>query len=116
MSPNDAALLDVAQALRRARAFIAGYNQARFDADIEKQSAVIYQLMVAGEAIKRLSPEFRAGHPGVPWRKVTGMRDVLIHAYDQIDLEVVWETVVEDVPKFLAVIEPLLPVPGPEGG
>jgi uncharacterized protein with HEPN domain len=45
---------------------------------------------IDSEATKRLSPELRLLHPGVPWRAMAGMRDVLIHAYDQVDLEEVW--------------------------
>ena len=47
-------------------------------------------LEILGEATKRLSPEFRRLHPDLPWRAMAGMRDVLIHAYDQVDLEEVW--------------------------
>lgn len=54
------------------------------------QDAVIRCLEVIGEATKRLSMEIRLQHPDIPWRGMAGMRDVLIHAYDQIDLEEVW--------------------------
>ena len=54
------------------------------------QDAVIRCLEVLGEATKRLSREIRIAHTQVPWRAMAGMRDVLIHAYDQIDLEEVW--------------------------
>ena len=55
------------------------------------QDALIRCLEVIGEATKRLSPNFRDGHPDVPWRAMAGMRDLLIHAYDRVDLEEVWE-------------------------
>jgi uncharacterized protein with HEPN domain len=54
------------------------------------QDAVIRCLEVLGEATKRLSREIRIAHTEIPWRAMAGMRDVLIHAYDQIDLEEVW--------------------------
>ena len=54
------------------------------------QDAVIRCLEILGEASKRLSPELRLQHPDLPWRAMAGMRDVLIHAYDQVDLEEVW--------------------------
>ena len=54
------------------------------------QDAVIRCLEVLGEATKRLSREIRIAHAEIPWRAMAGMRDVLIHAYDQIDLEEVW--------------------------
>ncbi|TVS04420.1 MAG: DUF86 domain-containing protein [Cyanobium sp. PLM2.Bin73] len=54
------------------------------------QDTVIRCLEIVGEATKRLSRELRLLHPGVPWRAMAGMRNVLIHAYDQVDLEEVW--------------------------
>jgi uncharacterized protein with HEPN domain len=65
--------------------------------------------MVMGEAVKRLSKEFRAGHPQIPWPLIAGMRDKLIHGYDIVDLEQVWQTADSDVPALLAEIGPLLP-------
>lgn len=61
--------------------------------DIRKeylQDAIIRCLEVAGEASKRISLGTRKLHPEVPWRAMAGMRDILIHAYDQVDLEEVW--------------------------
>ncbi|MGH2593303.1 MAG: HepT-like ribonuclease domain-containing protein, partial [Anaerolineae bacterium] len=77
--------------------------------DIKTQSAILHQLMVIGEAVKRLSSEFRARHPDIPWALVAGMRDKLIHGYDIVDLNEVWKTAEADVPDLLAWIEPLLP-------
>ena len=81
------------------------------DAPIRKLSryAVERQLMVIGEAVKRLSPEFRASHSGIPWSAIAGMRDHLIHGYDIVDLEEVWKTATVDVPDLLTALEPLVP-------
>jgi uncharacterized protein with HEPN domain len=65
--------------------------------------------MVIGEAVKRLSLEFRARHSGIPWSDIAGMRDHLIHGYDIVDLEEVWKTVTVDVPDLLTALEPLAP-------
>lgn len=70
---------------------------------------MLHELLVIGEAAKRLSPEFRREHPQVPWKSVAGMRDQLIHAYDAVDLEEVWKTLNCDIPQLLAFLEPLLP-------
>ena len=55
------------------------------------QDALIRCLEVLGEAVKRLSPELRDQHQDLPWRGMAGMRDLLIHAYDRVDLEEVWQ-------------------------
>jgi uncharacterized protein with HEPN domain len=84
-------------------------DQAAFFGDLKTQSAVLHQLMVLGEAVRRLSPEFRNSHPDIPWALIAGMRDKLIHAYDAVDLEEVWRTGEKDVPELLRFVEPLLP-------
>ena len=55
------------------------------------QDALLRCLEVMGEATKRLSKDCRANHPGIPWRAMAGLRDVLIHAYDRVDLQEVWQ-------------------------
>lgn len=70
---------------------------------------MIHQLLVVGEAVKRLSEEFREQHPNLPWRLMAGMRDKLIHEYDEVDIEEVWRTVQNDLPELLATVEPLIP-------
>jgi len=97
------------QAAQLILAFIEGMNKAAFDADLKTQSAVLHQLMVIGEAVKRLSPEFRESHSDIPWSAIAGMRDHLIHGYDIVDLEEVWKTATVDLPSLLAALEPLVP-------
>lgn len=109
MERDRAALLDVVHAAELVLEFRAGMDKATFLRDAKTQSAILHQLMVMGEAVKRLSGEFRAGHPQVPWALIAGMRDKLIHGYDIVDLEQVWETVVSDVPVLIEEIRPLLP-------
>jgi uncharacterized protein with HEPN domain len=72
------------------------------------QDAVVRQLEVIGEATKRISEELRSQHPGIPWRRMGGMRDVLIHDYMGVDLSVVWEVTQRDLPELKQKIEALL--------
>ena len=106
MSRDDATLLDIVQHARLLLDLIDGYDRARFLTDVRTQLAVTRLFEILGEAVKRLSPLFRDEHPGVPWREIAGMRDFLIHSYDRIDLNRVWDTANEDIPLLLAVIEP----------
>ncbi len=62
-----------------------------------------------GEAVRRLSPAFREQHPVLPWPLMAGMRDHLIHGYDAVDLEEVWNTANYDVPEVLIKLGPLAP-------
>jgi uncharacterized protein with HEPN domain len=72
-------------------------------------------LDVLGEAVKRLSEPFRKAHPEIPWRMVAGMRDTLIHGYAEVDMEEVWKTLDQDLPRLVAYVKPLAPRrrPGP---
>jgi len=83
------ALVDIHGVLDRAPGYPID-NEETFFAKDYLQDAVIRCLEILGEATKRLSPEFRRLHPDLPLRAMAGMRDVLIHAYDQVDLEEVW--------------------------
>lgn len=70
---------------------------------------MLYQLIVIGEATKRLSLELRQQHPEIPWAPMAGMRDHLIHGYDVVDWEEVWRTATRDVPDLLSRVEAFLP-------
>jgi uncharacterized protein with HEPN domain len=65
-----------------------------FLSDVVLQSAVLHRLALLGEACRRVSPGIRASHPEIPWAQITGFRNVIIHQYFGIDLELVW-TIVE---------------------
>ncbi len=109
MRRDDAILLDLVRSARLIQAFVGDMTGEAFLADLKTQSSVLYQLLVIGEAVKRLSPEFRAQQIDVPWSLIAGMRDHLIHAYDTVDWDQVWKTVTRDVPDLLDQVERLLP-------
>jgi uncharacterized protein with HEPN domain len=82
-------------------------------ADLEKQSAILYQIVIVGEAVKRLSTDFCNQHSEVPWREIAGMRDILTHQYDRVEVDEIWGVIQDDIPQLLSMIEPLLPVQEP---
>lgn len=112
MADDLATVLDLVLAARRIARFLAGVDEAAFLAAEEKHWAVVSQLSVIGESVRRLSTAFRDSRPNIPWRQIAGMRDRLIHGYDKINWSLVWVTATQEVPKLLAELEPL--VPGPD--
>lgn len=84
-------------------------GQGRFFEDDMVQDAVIRNLEIIGEAAKRLDETYRVAHPEIPWRAFAGLRDVLIHQYEGIDLERVWTIVENDLPDLKQAIAELLP-------
>ena len=76
-------------------------GRAEFMGDKRTQNAVVHSFEVVGEATKRLPSELTAKYPEVPWRTIAGFRDILIHAYDRVDMEEVWNIVEKDVARLL---------------
>lgn len=91
-----------------ALSYVEGGTYDEFMGNTMRQDAVVRQLLVIGEASKRISDEFKALHPAIPWRQMSGMRDILVHAYDHVDIDEVWRVVTDDLKKLIAAVEPLL--------
>jgi uncharacterized protein with HEPN domain len=102
-------LVDMLKAARKVVEYATGLDESSFLANSRDQDAILRQLTIVGEAAKRVSNEFRTSHPEVPWRRVAGFRDVVVHDYFKVDIEEVWRIVQGDVPALIAVIEPLVP-------
>ena len=84
-------------------------GEKEFQNDTMLQDAVIRNFEIIGEAAKRVPEAYRRGHSQIPWRLMAGFRDVLIHAYEGIDLQRVWQIVRQDLPVVKEAIEKLLP-------
>ncbi len=68
-----------------------------FRSNEEKQSAIFYQIIVVGAATKRLSSELRTANPHIPWKAIAGMRDILVHQYDRVNFNTLWDVVQQDI-------------------
>lgn len=84
-------LADILQALAEVEDFTKGMTYSAFARDKKTVNAVIRSLEVMGEAAKRIPDDVRAKHPEIPWKRMAGMRDKLIHEYAGVDLEMVWD-------------------------
>jgi uncharacterized protein with HEPN domain len=81
---------DIGKAIREVRGFTAGVDYQQFLSNREKMLAVERALEIIGEAAGRLSEAFRSAHPEIPWRSITGLRNVLAHAYGEVNPAVIW--------------------------
>lgn len=101
-------LIDIQRAAKNVLSFKQGMSYEEFCADEKTQSAIVFQLLVIGEATKRLSTTLRNQYPHVPWLLMAGMRDNLIHDYDGISIEEVWDTSEISIPTLLRSLEAVI--------
>ena len=104
-------LLDMLLAARKIQQYVREVSVDDFMNNSLVQDAVLRQLTVIGEAVKNVSEEYRAQHQEIPWKKIAGFRDVVVHDYGYIDIEEVWEIVQDDVVELEKLLEPLIPPP-----
>lgn len=102
-------LADLAESVQHATSFVEGMTYDEFLADTKTQFAVARALEIAGEAAKRIPDEIRDRYSTIPWRAMAGMRDKLSHAYFGIKPEVVWKTVIEDLPAIDQALRRIAP-------
>ncbi len=106
---DDERLIDIHRAASQALAFAEDRSVRDLSDEPLVLSAVLYQLTVLGEAVKRLSAAFRAGHAEIEWKKIAGARDRIVHDYNRIAVEVVHEILSRELPELIRFVEPLLP-------
>jgi len=82
--------------------------EEEFMESVQTQDAVLRRLEIIGEAVRNLSEDFKKLHAAVPWQKIAGMRNILIHEYFDVDLNLVWNTVKKDLPELKKHIEGFL--------
>lgn len=92
-------------AAREACSFVAGRERIHLDVDRQLTLAIVKDVEIIGEAASRVSTEGRSACPGIPWQDCIAMRNRLIHGYFDIDLDIVWSTVNQELPPLIAELE-----------
>ena len=100
-------LLDIQEAIEEIKKY-AVRGKESFRNDELVQTWILHHLQILGEAAARISDEFQEQHSGVPWYKITGMRNILVHDYFRIDIDAVWSVVENDIPVLEQQVKQLL--------
>lgn len=114
---HDASFLkDIFAATRKIEAITAQKSEREFLGDEVLSAAVPHHLTVIGEAINRLSPELRSRHSEVPWKQIVAVRHRIVHAHFDLDLQILWNAAVDEIPQLRKQISGILDSEFPESG
>ncbi len=109
MKPDDRVRLrHIVDALTAAIRFTEGRHREDLDKDEMLTFALVYAVQIVGEAASKISTELRDQHPEIPWEDIVGMRHRLVHAYSDINHDILWTTVTEAAPELSVQVETLL--------
>ncbi|GAB4446168.1 MAG: DUF86 domain-containing protein [Anaerolineae bacterium] len=103
-------LADILEAIRKIESYTQGLSLLEFNQDEMRVDAVMRNLEIIGEATKNIPAEVRQKYPAVEWRKIAGLRDVAIHTYFTIDLQIIWDVVQNKLPNLHSDIAKILEV------
>jgi uncharacterized protein with HEPN domain len=109
MQRDEAYLLDMLLSARDATSVVDQLTREQFQSSRIHQLASLKALETIGEAASRISDTFRSSHPEISWREIIGMRNRLIHAYFEVDIDKVWETIQDDLPPLIDHLQLLMP-------
>ena len=105
-------LSDIVESIENIESFSKGITKDKFEKNKLRQSAVIRQLEIIGEAASNIESDYRANNAEIPWRTIIGLRNVLIHDYMDVDLDVVWQIITQDLPVLAMQVDKILGQPG----
>jgi uncharacterized protein with HEPN domain len=101
-------LEDIIEAASAAREFVAGMDKDALAKDRRTRDAVVRNLEIIGEAVKKLPAQTKRGHAEVEWKKIAGLRDILVHDYFGIDMDIVWDVVQNKLPVLTEQVQRIL--------
>jgi uncharacterized protein with HEPN domain len=109
MSRDDTYLVDILESARIALDYVAGKSWDDFYGDIQCQDAVLRRIEIIGEAARHISPQTRKKYPQIPWRDMTVLRNLVIHQYDAVDINQVWDTTQHKLPHLVDELSKIVP-------
>jgi len=108
MKQDRQVLVDILDAIQQILRYTQGIEKTKLQQDDEKQAAILYRLIIIGEATKRLSTHCRELYSSIPWQEMAGLRDVVIHDYDELDFNILWNVISVNLPEILPRIQVIL--------
>lgn len=110
MQHDPESLQDMAIAARKVIRFVQGVTFQQFIANDEKQAAVFGELIILGEAANRVSIAGQRQHPEIPWRQIIATRNRIVHGYDAVDWQIIWDIAAVELPGLLQQLRDYLPI------
>jgi uncharacterized protein with HEPN domain len=109
MSRDDTYLVDILESAKIAPEYVAGKSWDEFFEDMQCQDAVLRRIEIIGEAARHVSPQFQKRYPQIPWRDLTVLRNLIIHQYDAVDINQVWDTTQNTLPPLVNELSKIVP-------
>lgn len=108
MQNDETYLLDILESAKIAVGYLKGITLKEFEEDLRTQDAIIRRIEIIGEASSKVTEETQIKYKDVSWKSMKGMRNFLIHEYNYIDLEIIWETVKNNLPSLINELEKII--------
>lgn len=99
---------DILEAIERIEVYTAGLTFESFTADRKTVDAVVRNIEIIGEAAGYVPEEIQCRYPTIPWSRMRGMRNVLIHRYDEVSLPILWQTIRRNLPPLVSPLRAIL--------
>ena len=109
MSRDDTYLVDILESAKIAREYVAGKSWEDFQQDMQCQDAVLRRLEIIGEAARHVSPQTQKKYSHIPWRELAVLRNLVIHQYDAVDINQVWDTTQNKLPPLVGQLSNIVP-------
>ena len=109
MSRDNTYLVDILESAKIALDYVSGKSWDEFCADMQCQDAVLRRIEIIGEAARHVSPQTQKKYPQIPWRDLTILRNLVIHQYDAVDINQVWDTTQKRLPPLVSELSKIVP-------